>query len=240
EHRNAITSGALHPQLNPTLAPLLLAASKPHPAAFLQADQQVALQALQPARELQRLAPFRAVEGVEVPVARQRLRLIAQSLYQPADECVHASTIPSPTRGASRYPLANLTTDVGPPCGELWQLIDPPCAWRICCETAKPSPVPPSLVEKNGSKMRSRTSLVIPRPLSQKATSASPLTMRDSTISSPPPGIASRLLRRRFRKTCRSCPSSASARGAVGSSRRMTFTLDLSNSSRENSRTLPT
>src|SRR5258708_39945458 len=68
----------------------------------------------------------------------------------------------------------SLMTKVVPAPGWLSQRIVPPCACKIWRETASPKPVPPSLVEKNGSKNPSFPSPLIPPPESEETTSAPP------------------------------------------------------------------
>ena len=60
-------------------------------------------------------------------------------------------------------------TKVVPCPGVLSTVIAPPCSVMMPCTTARPKPVPSptSLVVKNGSKMRSRTSGAMPCPVSR-------------------------------------------------------------------------
>jgi hypothetical protein len=100
---------------------------------------------------------------------------------------------------------------------------------------ASPSPVPEptDFVVKNGSKMRGRTSVAMPQPLSStlsstnspawapgcRAASSDPsVTLRVPRASVPPSGMASRAFTHRFMSTCWIWPGSACAVHSSGSS----------------------
>ena len=69
-------------------------------------------------------------------------------------------------RGAIGSMIRN---DVPPP-SRASHAIEPPCASTICRVIARPRPVPSPFVEKNGSKMRERTSSGMPAPRSSTPT----------------------------------------------------------------------
>ena len=65
-----------------------------------------------------------------------------------------------------------------------------------------PSPLPAGRVEKNASKMRARTSLVIPTPVSITSRTTQPSSRRVVRMSSPPDGIACSAFKTRFKRAC--------------------------------------
>ena len=94
-------------------------------------------------------------------------------------------------------------------------------------------PLPSGFVVKNGSKIRSRISSVIPCPVSlttmrtyspgamarARASCSSSTTESDAIDSTPPLGIASRALIARFTSTCSSGPGSIAASPVFGAPR---------------------
>ena len=69
---------------------------------------------------------------------------------------------PAPSAGAA----GSRTAKVVPRPSSLWHRMVPPCSSTTCNVNASPSPVPPSLVEKKGSKILSSCSGGIPGPVS--------------------------------------------------------------------------
>src|SRR5439155_15400011 len=56
----------------------------------------LALERGEPLEDLHRRAAFRALEGVEVPVPRERPLGVGHALYQPPDEGIHDGTSSNP------------------------------------------------------------------------------------------------------------------------------------------------
>ena len=94
----------------------------------------------------------------------------------------------------------------------------PPCSSAVRCASARPSPVPPGFVVKNGWKIRSRSSGATPAPPSSIRTRtrgvSAPSSPSVETRTTPPGGVASAAFSSRFNTAASSCAASASTRSA--------------------------
>ncbi|MEQ1833810.1 MAG: VOC family protein, partial [Candidatus Eisenbacteria bacterium] len=94
--------------------------------------------------------------------------------------------------------------NVVPEPGAVSHSSEPPARFRMFWHTQSPRPVPlpTGLVVKNGSKIRARTSGVMPAPVSRTRRTTWPGSGADSTATVPPRALASTALRSRLTSTC--------------------------------------
>ena len=124
--------------------------------------------------------------------------------------------MPSPPAEASKR--GSQTRNAEPTPTRLVTSIRPPCAATMLSLTASPSPVPrptPRVVKK-GSKMRSRISGGMPRPVSRTSPNTWPSETPVCRVRVPPPGIACRAFSTRLRNSCSIWERSAMTRGSLG------------------------
>src|SRR2546422_645373 len=108
--------------------------------------------------------------------ARLRLLAAARPLLSPGgfhQEASLAAAVPrAPAVATWRRGSVRMKRAPSPP--SLSTAIEPPCACRMRAAIGRPSPVPPPRLEKNTSKMRSRSSGRMPGPSSSMVATASP------------------------------------------------------------------
>src|SRR5581483_10473452 len=126
--------------------------------------------------------------------------------------------LPPPAASARpRAATGSTMRNVAPAPGALSTSIRPPCAATTLWLIARPSPVPAptSFVVKKGSKMRARTSGVIPGPSSRMVTVTTFPSARVVIQTFPVPGMASHAFASTFMNTWFSWPGSPSTGGGV-------------------------
>src|SRR5215813_9222552 len=130
--------------------------------------------------------------------------MLAQRDHEPRPQCivrrddqdrVHADT------GADAVTATGKSTvKTAPPASRLVALMRAPWVWAMEAQMASPRPEPRSLVEKNGSKTRSRSSGGTPGPVSTTATIARSAVVATSTLTMPSGAVTSCAFIRRLRK----------------------------------------